>query len=617
MMKSWKIFILGSLFVLLKACGSSPSTEIASMALSNELNISLSELELVVESDQFEPVWEERTVSPGIKEFVLNLKADKPVVPEKMNIRFSFPSDDVIQYWNPGNKMDKVNYYYNSITSRASSNAPVLSFINSRNMNRLTVAVSEAMNRVGIYSELVEEDARFHVEIELFNEHLPAISEYQFVIRIDTRNTHFNRSLDEVAGWWAGMPAYKPAEVPDDAKHPMYSTWYSFHQNLDVPAILAELKSARDLGMTAVIVDDGWQTLDSNRGYAYTGDWQPQRIPQMKEFVEDVHALDMKFLLWYSLPFVGEKSDNFSRFKGKYLRYWESQGTYVLDPRYPEVREFIIQTYESALNQWGLDGFKLDFLGWFTATETTDLTIGDGRDIASVNSAVDLLMTEIMSRLKEIEPEIMIEFRQPYIGPLMRKYGNMFRATDCPNMAVVNRVRTTDIRMIAGNTAVHSDMFMWHRNDPVESAALQILNILFAVPQLSVRLDSLSTEQLEMARYYLSYWNENRTILLDGEFEANDPGALYPMLRGWDEQKEIIALYNEICVDISASRPVIDIINAKPGTSVVIRPSEPLGKCGIEIYNCMGELVDEYTTRVSSLTEFSIPPSGMVKIAQQ
>lgn len=115
MMENWKLFIIGSLFVLLKACGSSPSTEIASMALSNELNISLSELELVVESDQFEPVWEERIVSPGIKEFILKLKADKPVVPEKMNIRFSFPSNDVMQYWNPGNKMDKVNYYYNSI----------------------------------------------------------------------------------------------------------------------------------------------------------------------------------------------------------------------------------------------------------------------------------------------------------------------------------------------------------------------------------------------------------------------------------------------------------------------------------------------------------------------
>ena len=613
-MKNWNLGLSAVVIFMLSACANYQAKEISPMAESKDLGLTLSDIEFDANTSVFIPHWEERNVSPGITEFVLKLKAEKPTVPGKTNIRFSFPSDDIFQYWNPGNRMDKVNYYYNSITSRASANAPVLSFINARNMNRMTVAVSEALNKVGIYSELIEEDARFHVNIELFNEHLPAISEYEFVIRIDTRNIHFNRSLDDVSSWWAAMPEYTPATVPNAAKQPMYSTWYSFHQSLDVPAILHELRSARKLGMTAIIVDDGWQTLDSNRGYAYTGDWQPLRIPEMKQFVDDVHALDMKFLLWYSLPFVGEKSDNYSRFKGKYLRYWESQGTYVLDPRYPEVREFIIQTYEQALTQWGLDGFKLDFLGWFAANESTDLTIGDGRDIASVNAAVDVLMTEIMMRLKKIEPEIMIEFRQPYIGPLMRKYGNMFRATDCPNMAVVNRVRTTDLRLIAGNTAVHSDMFMWHKDDPVENAALQILNILFAVPQLSVKLDSLSTDQLAMARYYLSYWKENRSILLDGEFEANDPGALYPLLRARNAYKEIVAVYNEICIDLPVSRPSIDIINAKPGTSLLIRPAEPLGKCGIEIYNCMGKLTDSYTQTLNGLTEILVPPSGMVKI---
>ena len=67
----------------------------------------------------------------------------------------------------------------------------------------------------------------------------------------------------------------------------------------------------------------------------------------------------------------------------------------------------------------------------------------------------------------------MIEFRQPYIGPLMRKYGNIFRAGDCPNSALENRVRTTDLHILSGTTAVHSDMIMWHYEDQVEIAAFQ------------------------------------------------------------------------------------------------------------------------------------------------
>jgi alpha-galactosidase len=124
----------------------------------------------------------------------------------------------------------------------------------------------------------------------------------------------------------------------------------------------------------------------------------------------------------------------------------------LLDPRYPEVREFIIQTNKTALREWNLDGFKLDFIGFFQAVEDTVMTQAEGRDFASVNEAADRLMTDILARLREYKPEIMIEFRHRYIGPLMRKYGNMFQTSDCPNMAVVNRARTTDVRLLCGNT---------------------------------------------------------------------------------------------------------------------------------------------------------------------
>ncbi len=68
-----------------------------------------------------------------------------------------------------------------------------------------------------------------------------------------------------------------------------------------------------------------------------------------------------------------------------------------------------------------------------------------------------------MDRLRAIKPEVMIEFRQSYIGPKMRRYGNLFRADDCPLDAISNRVRCSDIRLIAGDTAVHADMLMSNR----------------------------------------------------------------------------------------------------------------------------------------------------------
>lgn len=81
--------------------------------------------------------------------------------------------------------------------------------------------------------------------------------------------------------------------------------------------------------------------------------------------------------------------------------------------------------------------------------------------------------------------------RQRYIGPNMRRYGNMFRVTDCPNSAIRNRVGIVDLRMLSGSTTVHSDPLMWHPQETPELAALQIISSIFATVQISVKLEKL------------------------------------------------------------------------------------------------------------------------------
>jgi len=316
------------------------------------------------------------------------------------------------------------------------------------------------------------------------------------------------------------------------------------------------------------------------------------------------------------MPFVGEKAESFAGFEGKFLSYWESQGTYVLDPRYPEVREHIIATYEAALREWGVDGFKLDFVDRFVPGEATELTAAEGRDYASVDAAVDRLMTDVLARLRQIEPEIMIEFRQRYIGPLMRRYGNMFRAVDCPNNAVANRAETTDLRLLAGTTAVHSDMVMWHPDDPVEHAALQVLNVLFSVPQLSVRPTRLPQDHLEMIGFWTRYWVDNREVLLDGEFVPSRPSAVFPTLRAEGEDKTVIGLYEERVVRVTRADVALDVINATPAHSVVLKLDRNLGEREVATYDAQGH--EEARQRIdlaAGLHEFEVPPSGLLSIS--
>jgi len=557
---------------------------------------------------------------PGIEIASLRLTRDVPLPPPPLSLRWSLPSRDILGAWTSGSRLNKSlgpDWYPTRVASMLASNAPVFTLFGTDDGNRLTFALSEALNATELGAGVREEDSRVHGHVELFTERHEPVTAYEVLVRFDSRPVPYHRALDDVASWWADLPGMGPAPVPETARLPMYSTWYSYHQSLDPAALLREVEIARGMGFRAIIIDDGWQTLDSNRGYAFAGDWEPERIPDMEGFVRAVHGRGMELLLWYAVPLVGERSKVFSRFEGKYLRYWDGQGAYELDPRYPEVRRHVIDTYRDALRDWGVDGFKLDFLGRFVARESTVMEATDGRDYASVSAATDRLMTDLLTELRALDPDVMVEFRQPYVGPAMRKYGNMFRAGDAPNARVAHRVKVVDLRLLSGNTAVHSDMLMWHPDEPAPVAALQLLNILFSVPQMSVRLAEVPDDHLQMIRYYTRYWVENRSVFLDGAFEALQPLANYPVIRGHDGDKQIVALYGDHLVRLDGTRPTarIDVVNGKTSEGVVLDVTVDLGTYRYRVTDHLGTERDAGTLRLDAgVHRLLVPPAGLLAL---
>lgn len=575
------------------------------------------QIELICESCEFEIKIEVDQKTKGIAIGTIVLESKKETIPVNMSLKWSTPSNNIAGYWSSKAFLDKTitpDWGPAKVTSMLSRESPVLCLFGHDDVNRQTFAVSEVLNTVVTSTAIKEEDGMIYNEVKLFTEKHKKISKYVVQFRLDTRPVTYATALADVGSWWASFDSFKPSKVPEAAKMPVYSTWYSYHQNLNPESILKECRKAKAMGYETIIVDDGWQTLDSNRGYAYTGDWKPERLPEMEQLVKEVHNLGMKFVLWYAVPFVGEKSKAYEKMNGKFLKYWDGQGAYVLDPRFPEVRQFIIDTYIDAVKKWDLDGFKLDFLGRFKASEETKLVADNGRDYASVNEATDKLMTDLMDNLLKVKPDIMIEFRQPYTGPLMRKYGNMLRASDCPNVAMINRVETTDLRLLSGNTAVHADMLMWHYDEPVEVAALQFLNVLFSVPQISVRLEDIPKDHFEMIKFYTEYWLKNREILLEGEFYPHNPQMNYPWIEGKNKEKKIITVFENIIVPFDLSSELKqDVVNAKSSNSLVLDIKGSKRKYNYTIYDCLGKIVLEKQIELEQgIQAFEIPPSGLI-----
>ena len=539
-----------------------------------------------------------------------------------IRFRMTFPSLGILGTWMADSGFSKnirADWAHGQEINLSHS-APVVCFFDGDDNNCLTLALGEASRDVLLFPGIHEENGEMLLEAAVLLSE-PLLENYSLSIRLDGRSLPFSQVLREVSAWWDQEFPDAPMPVPTEARIPMYSTWYSYHQDISDEALSLEYEEAEHLGMKAVIIDDGWQTSDNHRGYGYCGDWEtaPAKFPNFAAHVEKIHSHQMKCLLWYSVPFVGRYSRIWDRFSGKLLHYDEEQHCGTLDPRYPEVREYLISVFEKGMKEWKLDGFKLDFIDSFRTYPDTP-AFSAPMDHTEIQDAVYTLMLQISRRLQELNPSLLIEFRQNYIGPQMRRFGNIFRVGDCPLSGLNNRVGITDLNLISGNTAIHSDMLMWHKEESPKDVAIQLINCLFATLQISVRLKEQTPEQKKVLTHYLNFSSTYREVLQNGTFRAHEPLALYPFLEAFNEKIWIGAVYQKDriirCPELSARQENI-LFNGTRGQEMTLSFSAP-GLFSIQICDCFGNITEEMKKAFTvGLHTIPVSPGGSIRICPE
>lgn len=550
-------------------------------------------------------------------EFVhILMSAPKETEPARFDVSFECPQKDVHHLWHSRTWVDRCMLkpdWLGRYNSALAQGMPLYVFCNNNNRNRLTVACSESIRFVDAVMGLREEGAVLNGRLSFFSQAEAPISHYEVTLLLDSRDIFWADAVRNGAQWIADAEGFEGCNAPESAFEPLYSSWYQFHQNVSDKEIEEECRLASRMGMKTIIVDDGWQTDDNNRGYGFCGDWEVSRnrFPDMASHVRRVQDMGMKYMMWYSVPYVGKNSHAYTKFQGKYL-FQAGPDWWVLDPRFPEVRDYLCGVYEKALREWNIDGFKLDFIDEF-AIRGTDPAIAEdyrGRDIKSVPHAVDVLMKEIRRRLQAIKPDILIEFRQEYIGPAIRQYGNMMRAADCPGDMQGNRIRTSNLRLTSGKAAVHADMLEWNVCETPEDAARPILSVLYTTIQYSMMLRDLPESHMKVIDHWLGFSQKHRTTLQHGDFRPYHPEACFPLLEAESAEERIITAYQDGLV-ISAGTPDRDVyvVNATGDEGLVLDLQKKPRTC--RAYNVLGEQVNIPVPK-AGLSRVAVPESGYV-----
>ena len=467
-------------------------------------------------------------------------------------------------------------------------------------------AVTETVTEVAFRLAVSEENKRINADVTL------TVGIQPCRLRLYPPGLRYEDVLADIAAWWSerdplGGVGSLPSHLPTAATEPVYSTWYSMHQQLEQQELDAELSLAADMGMRSVIVDDGWQTTDNQRGYAFTGDWEvaDSRFSDLSAHVDRTHSLGMAELLWISLPFVGRESAAARHLThlllpddGRMARLW--------DVRLPEARSHVATICRRLVADYHLDGLKIDFIDEWSSYPSTPTPAA--ADTASYTVGVDRLLAAIVTELQAVVDNPMIEFRQSYIGPRMMRYGNMFRVADCPADGFRNRVSSIDLRHVIKERAVHADMVMWSAADPAEDAAEQLLCTAFSVPQISMLLSQLPDDHTAMLQHYLAWWGANREVLLWGQLRAPRPDLGYPVVTAVNDHRSVTISYaSESVIDVRPGRAVI--ANATGGDSVVVNLTsiatvETVTDCfGVPRSDAPGELT-------AGLHHFPLPRGG-------
>lgn len=555
----------------------------------------------------------------GLQKYILNiyLHSAFAAAPPSFNLSVKFPKDKINQIWNSKTWSNK-SYFTIPSYDRAAANFSIISGLTINDHNQITVTCKDAYKAKFVSSNIKEEGDSIVFSLGFFEDNPPLsnLQDYQAEVWVDFRSIHFSKAIYDASSWFLDDEFKKGVATADTTNVPVFSTWYPMHRNIPLENITRDLDSLKTFNFKSVLVDDGWQSLVQMKiDTAYSYD--ENSFKTMSLFKKKCSDMGLPLYLWYSIPFIGGNPVILKKFDGKYIRYRAPRQMYVLDPRYSDVRKYLVSTYANFLSTWNFDGYWFDFLKGFYPKEGAVIDPDKGRDFVSIDLAVDTLYADMKTRLNAIKPNFFMGQIFSVVGPNLVSYQNFLTGFVGVENTQVVREKMVNNRLLYGKFTPFMEVVAINPRESEEDIARKLQSVLFGNPYLSFYATTLPEASKQTIRFWLDYWKKNHKVIFEGSFEPMQVSRFYPGIKVENEQKIIYMVYEDYTINLPVvlNKP-IDVIHSKTTGNIQFLMNKADAHYNYEIFDCKGVSTEKGIVKCKNknAVDFVVPTAGFIRI---
>lgn len=369
--------------------------------------------------------------------------------------------------------------------------------------------------------------------------------------------------------------------IQDDGFRPALCTWRIINSdNMTHDWILKTAVKAKELGMKALIFDDGWYGvgLDGMSLKGNMGDWPitiPGKFDDIQKTVKAVKEIGIAPVLWYCPIGIGpyakckdEVLHLLSRVKGEV--YTCPARFHTLCVRSPEAREVMVKNMLKLID-YGAEGIKSDLFDYMP-DDKCDATC-HSHDCETTSDGIRATFKLLYDEAMKAKPNLIYSEKNNYGNVELATDGSHVRGGDSPFDENINTLRS--IYPAAYMPIVHNDYLAFSNFEEPDKLAIMLMKQLTTgIPNFSINVEKISNRHAAILKAWLHFFDQNLDLYKAGNFEPQN--SVMDTFQRVNPKKAIISLFATAREISWITRPEVMILNTSKYDRIYVK--NPDGK---------------------------------------